>query len=187
MHQQVTQAIQSIADFSESDISMIIERVSLVNLQEGSYLLETNQVCSAFYFVNSGSLRHFYQTKALEEVNVDLAITGDWILDHQSFTARKPSTNNIVAFEDSTVIELSIHSLHELIGLSPSFFRLGIILEKASSNPYHADIKATPEEKYLKLLSVKPQLLQKFPLKQIASYLGITPETLSRVRRKISQ
>jgi hypothetical protein len=65
------------------------------------------------------------------------------------------------------------------------FFRIGRIFEQAIQNQDYQHTRISPEEKYALLLKTKPQVIQRFPLKHIASYLGVTPETLSRVRRKM--
>ena len=65
-----------------------------------------------------------------------------------------------------------------------NFFRLGKLMEQAVQNQDFQNNRLAPEEKYELLLASKPMVFQKFPLKHIASYLGITPETLSRIRRK---
>lgn len=187
MFESILESIRQIGPFTESELEQIQNRIGAFSLAEGISLLEKGEVCHCFYFIVYGSFRHFYTTDDLEEVNINLAVPGDWLLDHQSFTSRKPSLNQIVATEESLVNFITIDALHQLIGASPIFFSLGRILEGVASNPYHQDIKATPEEKYRKLLKEKPVIIQKFPLKQIASYLGMTPETLSRVRKRISQ
>ena len=78
---------------------------------------------------------------------------------------------------------LNIHDLHALIGRSPSFFVLGKILEEI--HDYQSQ-KLSPDQKYKLLLEKRPEVIQTFPLKYISSYLGMTPETLSRVRSRIS-
>ena len=111
----------------------------------------------------------------------------DRVINHKSFTTRKPSENLIQAFEDSTIYELSIEAIHKLIATSQSFLQLGKILETTISRIDFFDNNNTPDEKYRFILEHKPMLLQKFPQKIIASYLKITPETLSRVRKRFSK
>jgi hypothetical protein len=79
-----------------------------------------------------------------------------------------------------------MHKMHEMIGLSPAFFQLARVLEPVHSRTHLFDNQLTPLEKYQYILQHRPGLLQAFPLKIIASYLKITPETLSRVRDKIA-
>ena len=186
MFEQVLSSLQEIGRYSPEEQQQITERLTLLEMQKGEYLLQEGKICNHFYFIESGTARHYYRTDELEEVNIHLSTAGSWVLDHQSFTSRKPSVNRIVCEESGKVWCIDIDALHELIGRSPVFFSLGRILEGAAGNAYHVDIKSSPEEKYRKLLEEEPHLLQYFPLKQIASYLGITPETLSRVRKKIS-
>ena len=117
---------------------------------------------------------------------IDLSIPNDWVLNHKSFTARKPSEYSIQAFEDTSYYEISIDAIHRLIAQSQSFLQMGKILEESISRIYFFDNNNTPDEKYLHIITKKPELLQKFPQTIIASYLKITPETLSRVRKRIS-
>ncbi len=158
----------------------LLDRVNEKRVSKGVVLLSEGEVCRDLSFLLKGSFKQYHRNKELDEVIVNLFVEGDWVLNHQSFTSQKPSTHKIEAFEDSEILTINIHQLHELIGLYPSFFVLGKMLE--ASNPY--DLK-TPEEKYIHLLETRPDFIQKFPLKYIASYLRMTPETLSRVRNKI--
>ena len=98
---------------------------------------------------------------------------------------QKPSETVVRATEVSEVFKLSGYDFHELVKISDSFFRMGRIFEQALQNQDYQHNRMTPEEKYALLIASKPQIIQIFPLKYIASYLGMTPETLSRVRRKI--
>jgi CRP-like cAMP-binding protein len=99
---------------------------------------------------------------------------------------QQPSENIIRAETDSEVFGLSVLDFHELVKLSDSFFRLGQIMEQAIRNQDFQHNRLTPEQKYERLLETNPALLQHFPLKHIASYLGMTPETLSRIRKKFA-
>jgi len=171
--------------FSDKEALLLQQEIQYRDLKKETYLLKEGDTCSSLYFVILGS---FYQYKTDSDLNtnvIDLRITNDWIIENKSFTSRKPSEYTIKAFTDSTVIELSIHSIHKLIAISPSFFQIGKVLEEATARVAFFDNNNTPDEKYEYILKNKPQLLQEFPQKIIASYLKITPETLSRVRKRI--
>ena len=77
---------------------------------------------------------------------------------------------------------MTVYSLHNLIEISPVFFQLGKLLQPTTLRTQFYDDSMTPIEKYKYVLEHRPQLLQRFPLKYIAAYLKIAPETLSRVR-----
>ena len=100
--------------------------------------------------------------------------------------SQSPSLNTIQAAESSEVYGLTAHDFHELVKISDSFFRLGKIFENSTQNQGFQNNHLSPEERYELLILNKPEIIQKFPLKQVASFLGIAPETLSRIRRKIS-
>ncbi len=171
--------------FSERESLLLKQELQFRKLKKGDVLLKKGDVCSSLYFVISGS---FYQYKIDSELDkniIDLNINNDWVINHKSFTSRTPSEYAIQAFEESSIYELSIDSIHKLIAISQAFLQMGKILEQSTSRVNFFDNNNTPDEKYQYILNNKPQLLQKFPQKMIASYLKITPETLSRVRKRI--
>ncbi|MDC8003417.1 Crp/Fnr family transcriptional regulator [Aureisphaera galaxeae] len=170
---------------SEKDIAEFTKRLKPLTIQKKDSLLDLGETCSFMVFVEQGNLIHYYENEEGEEVIVKLWMENDWVVDHQSFTTQSPSKNRIEAYEDCKIWQIGLCDIHEVIGISPSFFALGRILGKASFDPSGRSKKTSPEEKYRSLLQNEPKLLQRFPLKLIASYLGITPETLSRVRQKV--
>ena len=113
MFEKVLDSVSRIGPFTEKDIEIVAPKINISNCKEGSFLLEKGEICDCFYFIESGSFRHFYITESHEEINIDLAIEGDWLLDHKSFTSRKPSQNQILANEDSVVNYITIDALHE--------------------------------------------------------------------------
>lgn len=182
--EKLIQSIRSFASFSDEEVKGFTDLVEEVRLSKGDVLLDIGQICDQICFIDHGSLRQYYTDSEHDEVITNLFLPHEWVFDHASFTGRKPAQARIEAFDDCILLSISIHNIHHLIEQSQRYFALGKILELGITpltNP-----KSTPEEKYLKLLEQKPQLIQTFPLKYIASYLGMTPETLSRVRKKIS-
>lgn len=186
MFQQVTASIQSIGRFSPEQLSLLFDRLKVLTLGKEDYLIKEGQVCQTFYFINEGSFRHYTVQDNGEEATLNLFIKGEWVMEYKSFMSQQPSQHIIQATADSEVLGLSMWDFHDLARRAEVFFQMGRILELAIQNQDFQHNRLTPEQKYELLLASKPALLQHFPLKHIASYLGMTPETLSRIRKKIS-
>jgi CRP-like cAMP-binding protein len=180
----VLQSLQQIGHLSEQELSLVQNKLGLRSIKKNSFIVQEGNLCQAFYFLNKGSCSHTFTTPEGIEVILNLYVENDWLSDYQSFTSQKPSKNNIRAFEDCELVELTVHAFHELIGLSPSFFRIGRLFEKLQNPETLWNIKSH-DEMYKELLAKRPQLIQRFPLKYVASYLRMAPETLSRIRKRL--
>ena len=179
--QSLTQSLHQLGHFSPQQISEITGKIQSVRVSKKQTYLKAGQTCRSFAFLQQGSLLHYEDSLADDRI-IDLLLPGDWVLDHRSFTLQQPSQNTIEAYEESIIYYLSIDDLHTLIAQSPIYFQLGRLLENDQRST-----GASPEQRYRQLLDQRPQVLQKFPLKYVASYLDMVPETLSRVRRKIKE
>lgn len=186
MFEDALTSIQKLGHFSPADIKLISAALNPMVIQKGAYVLQAPEVCQSVWFLNRGSMRQYVWDHENVEHTRNLFIEKDWILDSNSFTLQEPSLCNIQAFETCEMLALSMHSMHALIQKSPAFFQIGKLL---ASEPFRDDPNVaflSLEEKYINLLKQRPLVIQTFPLKYIASYLGMTPETLSRIRRKLA-
>lgn len=174
--------LDKIGRFSQSDFERLTKYLVPRQLRKNEILLDQGQVCRAMYFISSGSAYQF-RYEDIEEKVTDLHLQKEWCLNYSSFISQTPSQNIIKANSEATTLELSITVIHELIAQSPVFLQLGKILEGAMSRTHYLDNSMSPSERYNDLINNRPLVLQMFPLKLIASYLNMTPETLSRVRR----
>ena len=185
MYDNVKSSIQQFGNFTEAQLSEIIRRLKFSTLPKGMNLVKEGDICREFYFVQKGCFRQYTILETGIEATMNLWTEKDWMFDYKSFVTQQPAVSIIQAAEDSEVFELSVWDFHELVKTSDSFFQVGRIMEQAIQNQQFQHNRITPEEKYELLMNSKPEILQKFPLKHIASYLGIAPETLSRIRKKI--
>jgi CRP-like cAMP-binding protein len=184
MFYSVKASICGFGRFSEQELKAVTSRIQFREVIKNECLVTEGQVCKHFYFVNRGSFRHYTTLESGSDAVLNLYVEKDWLFEYKSFVTQSPSENRIQASEESEVFELSGWNFHELLKLSGNYFQIGRIFEQAIQNQDYQNNRLSNEEKYAHLLSTKPQIIQKFPLKQIASYLGMAPETLSRIRRK---
>ncbi len=174
-------------NFSHSEMDLRQTALSPKEVSKGTCLLKPGLICQSLYFISSGSFIQFKEKDEIDQQIIDLHVEKEWMLNQQSFVRQLASETFIQAFTDSKVYELTISALHDLINRSPVFFQLARLLEPTPSRIKLFDDQLSPSEKYQFVLDNRPSLLQAFPLKIIASYLKITPETLSRVREKLSK
>ena len=185
MNNLISKFLNKAGRYSEKELILLKKELQFRTLKKEEILLNKGDICSSLCFIIKGAI---YQYKIDAEFNknvIDLNVSNDWIINHKNFTTQKPSEYFIQSYEESTICILSIESIHRLIAQSQSFLQMGKILEESISRIDFFDNNDTPDEKYQYVLKNKPELIQKFPQKLIASYLKITPETLSRVRNRL--
>lgn len=183
----IADILSKIGCFSEDEIQLLENRIIQKQIKKGEVLLNQGEICKSVHFIVKGAFLQYNFRDEIEQNIIDLHLESEWVLNQQSFVKQKPSENIIEAYTESIVFEINIHTLHHLIGLSPAFFQLSKVLEPTHSRTHFFDNSFTPLQKYHYLLENRREIVQVFPLKIIASYLKITPETLSRVREKISK
>jgi CRP-like cAMP-binding protein len=177
--------LSAVGRFSEEDVARFEKEAKLREVAKGGELLALGQVSQAVYLVISGAAYQFeYDHEGITENILGLYSPGDWCFNHASFVGQKPSNSIIKAYSDMVVREISVYAIHQLIAVSPVFFQLGGLLQKGMERLRYLETTNSAAEKYQLLFATQPALLQAFPLKMIASYLKIAPETLSRLRAK---
>jgi CRP-like cAMP-binding protein len=159
------------------------------NLRKGSYLLEPSQVVEHLYFVDYGLLRYYYiDGQTGEERTGQFFDTGSVYTDIRSFVTQSPSRQFIQALELSSVLCIPRQVIYDLYAKEHAFERFGrLIVEQAliGSQQRTSDfLSQSVEQRYLDLMKRRQDLVQRVPQYILASYLGITPEALSRIRRR---
>jgi len=174
---------------SDSEKEICKSLFSPKKLRRRQYILQQDDICKNLIFVEKGILRSYsIDTKGNEHI-LQFAPEGWWISDVYSFLTGEAAVYNIEAIEDSELLLISKSSLDELYERVPKFERYFRLLSQANMVATHrrltASLSDSADEKYLRLLSAYPNIVARVPQHMIASYLGITPETLSRVRKRI--
>ncbi|WP_412467222.1 Crp/Fnr family transcriptional regulator [Pedobacter sp. KLB.chiD] len=173
--------LSGVGSFSSYDLLLFEAKATRKIFKKNDTLLKKGEVCQSIYFILSGSFFQF-KSDGLDETIIDLHLRNEWMYNHPSLIDQQSSETTIKAFEDAEVVELSLQQLHELIARSPSFLSFGKIFDQTNHRTYFFDNALSPVQKYNYIKNVKPLIVQVFPVKMIASYLKIAPETLSRVR-----
>lgn len=160
--------------------------LKLKKLKKRQYLLPEGEVCRNEYFVIKGCLRTYtIDEKGLEHV-VQFSIEDWWTGDMYSFLTQQPSRYTIDALEDSELLYLDKASHEELYTKVPKFERFFRHLLQyafiAMQERINQTLSQPADERYCSFIEKYPLMERRLPLKQIASYLGITPESLSRIR-----
>jgi CRP-like cAMP-binding protein len=180
----------STTQLSENDIAVIKDTFKPGKIKKKEFLLKEGEVCNITAFVINGALRQYTVDEKGAEHIVGLFIENWWASDRESWTMLMPSLYNIDAWEDTDVLLLTRDAFHERIKPIPAFIEMTLKLQENNAfsvqKRIHALISLPAEKRYINLINAYPQFLQRFPQHIIASYLGITKETLSRVRRQLS-
>ncbi|MGI4865120.1 MAG: Crp/Fnr family transcriptional regulator [Janthinobacterium lividum] len=176
------------APISDADFAVVAGAFTPKKVKRRHYLLQEGEICKHFAFVVRGALRLYtVDEKGVEHIT-RFAVENRWIGDRESYVQLTPSAYSIDSLEDSEVLLITNTQVQELIQTVPAIAQLARALDQrayiASQKRLHTFIACTAEERYTEFLAKYPDYLRRFPQHMIASYLGISPETLSRIRTK---
>lgn len=156
-------------------------------LGKDELLLKEGKICRHLYFIEKGLLRYFI-SKDGNEITKFFTDAPYCFTSQVSFTTEMPATENIQAVEESIIWQTTLKQANELLELKSwnTFIRKLIQEVQCYTEEILQEIQTeTAENRYKKMMETNPQLLQRIPLKHVASYFGIAPQSLSRIRKKI--
>ena len=178
-------------DFSDEELALIKTYTTPKKIRKKQYLLQEGDVCRFVGFVAKGVMRAYTVDEKGTEHIIQFAPEGWTIADLYSFLTSEPATYNIDALEDSELLLISKPAQDELLKKIPryeTYIRLQLTGAYIAMQRRLTSIISLPlEERYANLTAQYPDIVQRVPQHMIASYMGLTPETLSRVRRKITR
>ena len=185
---KLSEKINSLYPLSSNAFKLFVSCAQQNELSKGQSLLSEGQICNHLYFVESGHLRT-YMSKDGNEINLNFTFDGNFLSNIKSLKTNQPSEYNIKAGEKSLVtlfdksILLDLYSISKEIELLCRKILGYMVIESDEHLEFHK--LQTPKERYLFLLKYEPQMVQRVPVSQLSSYLGVARETLSRIRKSI--
>ncbi len=176
---------------TETQYNTIMPYIKTKNLLKGEVLLKQGDVCLHFFFVEQGLLR-FYALNEEGKENILQFATENWIVsDRGSFYFKEPSAYYIDAVEDTLVVMLDEAFINRIAKVNPHFRKNNERLLQNHIRHLYSRISlllgATAKTRYLEFVNMYPDIMLRAPQWMIASYLGITPESLSRVRKSLAK
>ncbi len=168
---------------------LFLSKTTTQTFKSKTILLHSGQVCKNSYFVNSGVLRSFNINDNIVEHVLSFACSGWWIGDMYSLLSQKPGNLFIEVLEDAEVVILSKENQEILYQEIPKLERFFRILAENSLVAYQErlmdNLSLAAEERFEKMCKKYPDLIQKVAQKQLASYIGVTPEFFSKMKSKL--
>jgi CRP/FNR family transcriptional regulator, anaerobic regulatory protein len=189
MHKDIIQHIRKIIDLNEREVEIFKKYTESHQFRKKEFVIQEGKVCKSLYFVEKGCLRMYFINKKEVEQITQFALDGWWISDYQSFMNNTPSEYYIQTIEESRIVSIDNQNLNLLLIELPQlerYFRL--MMQKAVAG---AQVRSkllyemSKEEFYVHFSTSFPEFMMRVPQYMIASYLGLTPEYLSELRKKV--
>jgi len=191
VYEQLLKTVQQKVTLTSDEAELLKQFFTPKKVRKRQYMLNEGEVCKYNLFVAKGLLRAFGVEENGYEQVVQFAVEGWWISDLNSFFSGDVAVYNIEALEDCELLLLTRQSMDEMLEKLPKMERYFRLLMQnhivALRQRIIASQRHSAEERYIRLIEGFPTILARVPQQYIASYLGMTPETLSRVRKQISE
>jgi CRP-like cAMP-binding protein len=177
-----------ITKLTADEINVLTETMVIKSFPKGSFLLKEGQLSNDTYFVLEGCVRQFKLVDG-NDITTNFFTEEKWIISLENFEAQAPSKYSLVCMEDATVVIGNEQKAQELFKQFPRFEATSrqimetVFLEQQDFMTSYITDK--PEQRYLKLLESRPDIFQRVPQYDIATYIGVKPESLSRIRKKL--
>lgn len=191
MHQQILNNVNRFITLEKNEIELFLSLLKSKSYKKKEFILRNGEICKYEMFIVKGCVKNYTIDKnGFEHISM-FAIEDWWTSDMASFVSQEPALYNIEVLEDTEVLQLSKPNLETLLNQIPKFEKFFRILYQKSLTTHiernNQNISFTAEEKYLHFVRKHPKLEQRISQKNMAAYLGITPEFLSVLRKTLTQ
>lgn len=178
-----------ISPLSEEEAAGIEAGMDVRTYKKGTLLLKTGQQSVDTYFILQGCIREFVETDG-EEKTTAFFTEEQWVISLSNFSGPAPAGHNLICMEDCTLVVGNEQSARKMFQTFPRFETISrAVMEMHFSEQKKvltSFVTDSPEQRYLYLIQTRPDLVQRVPQYHIASYIGVKPESLSRIRKKLT-
>jgi CRP-like cAMP-binding protein len=187
---EIVQLLEGAIALNEEQANAVTECIPIKTFEKGHILLREGQVSNESYFNIKGLVRKYYLVDG-EERTTEFYVEKDAISSLQSYNLNVPANHYLECIEDCRLAVLSREKEQELFKRVPNFESLCRVSVEEELGTYQDKLAqfmiSSPEKRYLDLMENRPDLLQRVPQYHLASYLGVKPESLSRIRKRIAK
>lgn len=181
--------LKNFSFLTEKDCNLFEPYLQIKRVKKKDILLREGQVCRELGFINHGVFRMYYLADG-KEINTHFSFENDFVVNYHSFLQATPSRYFIQSLEDAEIVTFNLKALQNAYNESKNWERFGRIMAeqsyKMTTNRVEGFMFMNAEERYMQMMKNNPHFLERIPLYHLASYLGIERESLSRLRRKIT-
>ena len=175
---------------TSEELNIIDNYFEVLFLKKKEFLLKDGQVCNFIGFIADGTIRHFHLKDGVEKT-CDISFENSWVTDFQSFNQNANCIMNLQAMEDTNVFIIRKENLYSLYKECSKYETFGrLMAEQVAQRATEIAMSLSsekPEERFRNLIAKQPDLFKRVPQKYIANFLGVSPESLSRIRKRILQ
>ena len=190
MFEKLKETFSQFVTFTNDEFEIFTSKLILQKVRAKELWQIEGDVSNKIAFINRGILRHYY-SKGDDEITAQFYFDSDWVGDFVSYLTRKPAKMNIQALDDCDLLVLPLDQLSNLFARNPFLEKFEHLFSRQKMIELYfreySFLVESPEQRYLNLVAERPNLIEKIPQYYLAEYLGVRPESLSRIRKRLMQ